>query len=435
MTAAARERAEAARILVRIAVHGQTSDQAMGEGTRSPLVHELVLGTLRHWFSLTTAVDGMLHRAVQPKDQDLRALLVVGAYQLRHMRVPDHAAIFETVAACGELGKPWARGLVNAVLRGLARQAQAGSGGETDRSFEHPAWLERALREAYADADAEAIMRANNARAPQSLRVNVCRVTADDYRSQLAAAGVEVQPRQPDRGAPGFGPETLTLVAPLAAGALPGFAAGLVSIQDAGAQLAAPLLAPRAGERILDACAAPGGKLFHLMERQPAAHYLGLDRSERRLAHMADEARRLGHAAAALQCGDAAGLAWWSGEPFARILLDAPCSGTGTLRRHPDIKLLRSAADVAGAAELQQRLLANLWRTLAPGGTLLYCTCSILPAENDAVVAAFLAAHADATPAPFALATGRPMQHGWQLLPTDPVTDGFYYSRMVKAAA
>jgi 16S rRNA (cytosine967-C5)-methyltransferase len=430
VSAPAGERAEAARLLRRIALGSESSDQVLGRRAPSPLVQELVLGSLRHWFSLSEAVDAALHRPMQAKDQDLNALLIVGAYQLRHMRVPDHAAIFETVAACTVLGKPWARGLVNAVLRRLAAGARKA---QTDRSFEHPAWLETRLRAEYPDA--EAIMAANNQRAPQSLRVNLRRSDPDAYRARLRDAGVDVLPRAAGNGRQGFEPETLTLARPLPAADLPGFTEGIVSIQDAGAQFAAPLLAPLAGERVLDACAAPGGKLFHLAERQPGASYLGVDRSERRLDHVRDEARRLGHSQVALCAGDAVNADWWDGIPFDRVLLDAPCSGTGTLRRHPDIKLLRRPEHVDAAVTLQQRLLENLWHLLAPGGTLLYCTCSILAAENDAVVAAFLERHADAQSHPVELATGRATRHGWQLLPIDPLTDGFYYSRMRKALA
>jgi 16S rRNA (cytosine967-C5)-methyltransferase len=430
VTASAGERAEAARLLRRIAMGGEPSDQVFGRRAASPLVQELVLGSVRHWFSLSAAVDAALHRPMQAKDQDLYALLVVGAYQLRHMRVPDHAAIFETVAACTALRKPWARGLVNALLRQFA---QGGQDDQTDRSFEHPPWLEARLRAEYPDA--EAIMTANNRRAPQSLRVNLRRSDPAAYRARLGAAGVAVLPMTAANGRQGFEPETLTLARPLPAADLPGYAEGIVSIQDAGAQFAAPLLVPRAGERVLDACAAPGGKLFHLAERQPDAVYLGVDRSEHRLEHVRQEARRLGHTRVALRAADATSLDWWDGTPFHRVLLDAPCSGTGTLRRHPDIKLLRRPEHVTAAAALQQRLLENLWHLLAPGGTLVYCTCSILSTENDAVVAAFLERHAEAEKVPFELTTGRTTRHGWQLLPTDPLTDGFYYSRMRKALA
>jgi 16S rRNA (cytosine967-C5)-methyltransferase len=435
MTAAAAERAQAARLLKRIVAHGETADQAFGQVEISPLVRELVFGSLRHWYSLSRLVDDCLHRSLQHRDRDLQFLLIVGAYQLQHTRIPDHAAIFETVAACRPLRKPRAAGLVNAVLRACVRRLESAadlSPGAPEPSFDHPPWLQSALQQDYPDA--AALMRANNQRAPLTLRINRLRIDPDAYLARLAAAGIEVLPAPATPpGCIGFAAETRTLAHPLAASELPGYAEGLVSIQDAGAQFAAPLLAPQPGDRVVDACAAPGGKLFHLRERYPDARYLGLDRSPRRVEQMARDADRLGHSAITLMCADAATLDWWDGEPFQRVLLDAPCSGTGTLRRHPDIKLLRTPDEVTAAAALQARLLDNLWHVLAPGGTLVYCTCSLLTAENDAVITAFAARHDDTSVEAIRLASGRAMQHGWQLLPTDPLTDGFYYARLHKA--
>jgi 16S rRNA (cytosine967-C5)-methyltransferase len=430
VTAAAAQRADAARLLERVTARGQTTDQAFGSVAQvTPLVHELVLGSLRHWWSLSRMVDTCLHKPLPEKDQDIRLLMVVGAYQLRHTRIPDHAAIHETVDACRVLRKPWACRLVNAVLRRCAARSQL----KNEQSFEMPDWLEAALRADYADA--EDVMLASLARAPMSVRINRLRIDPEAWAALASAAGITLLPTGSGHGASGWGPETRTLAEPVSARDLPGFAEGLVSIQDAGAQCAAPLLEPEPGQRVLDACAAPGGKLFHLLEREPQASYLGIDQSERRIAWVQHEAERLGHHAVALAIADATGLDWWDGEPFQRILLDAPCTGTGTLRRHPDIKLLRRQEDVAAAADLQTRLLANLWRVLAPGGRLVYCTCSLLTAENDAVLDRFLAGHPDARIEPITLASGRPMRHGWQLLPTDPLTDGFYYSRVRKVAA
>jgi 16S rRNA (cytosine967-C5)-methyltransferase len=345
------------------------------------------------------------------------------------MRVPDHAAIFETVEACTELGKPWARGLVNAVLRRCA------AGRATDQpSLEHPSWLEQMLRRDYHDA--EAIMAANNERAPMTLRINLAQITPTDYLAQLEAAGLSARAPGAARAAEDVitqGPETQVLDQPCRVETLPGYREGLVSVQDGGAQFTAALLAPQPGERILDACAAPGGKLFQLLEHCPGALLTALERNRGRLARLKEEAGRLGHDGFVSLAADAAALDWWDGQPYQRVLLDAPCSGTGTLRRHPDIKVLRRPTDLAPLVALQQRLLSNLWRVLKPGGTLLYCTCSILAAENDEVIAHFLEHQQDALPSPFELATGRATRHGWQLLPTDPDTDGFYYARMIKA--
>jgi 16S rRNA (cytosine967-C5)-methyltransferase len=431
MTGAA-ERAQAARLLLGVVVDRRTTDQLMGAAPPAPLTQELVLGSLRHFYTLKRAVDASLHRPVKAKDRDLWLLMIVGVYQLWHTRVPDHAAIFATVEACTELGKPWARGLVNAVLRRCARRPEG-----ADAATEHPPWLEQALRRQYPDA--HAIMAANNQRAPMTLRINLARTMPAEYVARLDGAGLTS--RAPAAaGAPGaepsgLGPETLVLDRPCRMEALPGYREGDVSVQDAGAQFAAGLLAPAAGDRVLDACAAPGGKSFHLRERHPQTRLTALEQSAERLAHLRQEAGRLGHDDIVALQGDATAADWWDDEPYQRILLDAPCSGTGTLRRHPDIKVLRRRADLEPLVALQARLLANLWRVLGPGGTLLYCTCSILAAENDEVISSFLAHQRDALPSPFELATGRATRHGWQLLPADPDTDGFYYARMTKASA
>ncbi len=428
MSPPADERAAAARLLHQVLANGRTSDQAMAGLDVTPLTRELVLGSLRHYFSLGRLVDSALHRSLKPKDVVLRSLMIVGAYQLRFTRVPDHAAIFETVNACAGVGRPWARGLVNAVLRQCAAAPSA------QPSSEHPEWLEHALRLQYPDA--EAIMHANNGRAPMTVRINLARTTADAYLTTLEAAGI--RSRRP--GAPetedglDLGPATRVLAEPCPANTLPGYAEGLVAVQDAGAQFAAGLLSPTSGERVLDACAAPGGKLFHLMERCPGARYAAVEQSGERLSRMLTEAERLGHSGFTALEADATTLHWWDGAPFDRVLVDAPCTGTGTLRRHPDIKVLRRPADVEAMAGLQGRLLANLWRVLTPGGTLLYCTCSILAAENDEVISRFLAHRPEAIARPCRLATGRATRHGWQLLPTQADTDGFYYARMIKAS-
>lgn len=429
MTSPAEQRAQAARVLHRVVARRETTDQAMGGADLAPLVQELIYGSLRHYFSLAAAVRAALHKPVKEKDRELTSLMIVGAYQLFHTRIPDHAAIFETVSACRHMGRPWARGLVNAVLRKCVA-----AGRPVERSFDHPDWLAARLRQDYPDADA--LMAANNARAPMTLRVNLARISPAQYAELLQRADLKVRdvvrPHVGDDAA-WLAAETVTLAAPVATSRLPGYDEGLVSVQDAGAQLAANLLFPQAGERLLDACAAPGGKLFHLMERHPGVQWTALETSPRRLTQLMDEARRLGHDGFTAVAGDATGLDWWDGIPFHHVLIDAPCSGTGTLRRHPDIKVLRRADDIDRFADLQSRLLANLWQVLAPGGNLLYCTCSILAAENDAVVGRFLASRQDVRCERLLLASGRPTRHGWQLLPTDAETDGFYFARMTKA--
>jgi 16S rRNA (cytosine967-C5)-methyltransferase len=428
MKTPAEQRAEAARILHRVLARNQTTDQAFGETKTSPLVQELVFGSLRHYFSLADSVNAALTNPLKPKEQELWSLLIVGAYQLLHTRVPDHAAIFETVNACRLLGRPWAKGLVNAVLRACAAADAPG-----ERSFEHPQWLESALREEYEDS--EAIMLANNARAPMALRINLSRIQPEEYVARLNGANLPTRPTRPTPSGTQawLGSETRVMLAPVPTSQLPGHLEGLVAVQDAGAQVAANLLAPGPGDRFLDACAAPGGKLFHLMERYPAVQVTALEKSERRMGQLLEEGRRLGHTGFASIVGDATGLEWWDGALYDHVLIDAPCSGTGTLRRHPDIKVLRRAEEIPSFAALQLQLLVNLWRTLSPGGNLLYCTCSMLAAENDAVIGQFLSRQVDASVSALSLASGGATKHGWQLLPTEPDTDGFYYARMIKA--
>lgn len=428
----AQDRARAARILVEVLHEGRTTDQAFGSAQSAmrarPLIQELVYGTLRHYYGLTKLLDRHLERALRSKDLDLRCLMLVGAYQLHHTRIPAYAAINETVSACGALRKPWARGLVNGVLRAVSKQKPG------ERRFDLPEWLESEIRTAYPE-DAEQVLAATLERAPMCIRVNRARIRPAEYLARLEAAGISAQR--------GWLDESLVLDRPQPTRSLPGFDDGLVSVQDSGAMLAATLFDDAdTGARVLDACAAPGGKLFHLAERLPHLDLAGLEIRGNRVAAMKQEAKRLGHDQLDLLEGDACARDWFDGRAFDAILLDAPCSGSGTLRRHPDIKVLRQPADIPRYAALQRSLLGNLWSVLAPGGVLVYCTCSLLPAENDGVVDAFLRAQPEAEVEPVSLPTGRPTRHGWQLLPLPAMggpdagpnltVDGFYFARMTR---
>jgi 16S rRNA (cytosine967-C5)-methyltransferase len=440
------DRVRAARVLLEIIYNHKTLDQTFDYAHASALQRELVYGTLRHYFSLEKLVHDQLSRALRSKDLDLRCLMLVGAYQLHFMRIPDHAAINETVSACRSLRKPWARSLVNAVLRKVAEGTLPDL---AERSFELPVWMVEKISAQYSDGDL--IMAATLNRAPMSLRVNASKLSPQEYAEKLTQAEI--------RYFTGWQAENLLLAAPVPARDLPGHEEGLVSIQDAGALFASHLIAESAPpstppSRILDACAAPGGKLFHIVEQADDATVVGLEISDSRLEHLIKEASRLGHLEdLTLLKADARQLDWYDGTPYDAILVDAPCSGSGTLRRHPDIKILRQESDLSSYAAVQKELLANLWQTLAPGGTLLYCTCSIFREENDAVVAAHLAATADAELLPFELPTGRATEHGWQLVPLphqspaqqssaqqsepaqptpDKSVDGFYFARMTR---
>lgn len=431
-------RARAADLLSRIIVRKQTIDQVLGSKEQDPLVVELLYGSLRNYFSLSKSVDKALRHPLRIKDHDVWCLMVVGLYQIHHTRIPPHAALNETVEGVRLLGKPWAKALVNAVLR---------NAGTPEQSFEHPAWMASALEAAYGDL-APAVMIANNERAPMAVRINLSRASPEHYRTMLTEAGLAFRSVAAESAnALSWGRETLILQQPVAVQRLPGYAQGLVSVQDAGAQLAAAVLAsdwPAALDphrdasapiRLLDACAAPGGKFFHLLERCPAFDGVALDSSRTRLETLRREARRLGHERYTAIEADATGIEWWDGILFDRILIDAPCSGSGTLRRHPDIKVLRQAGDLPRYVKVQLALLQSLWRVLRPGGTLLYCTCSLFPAENDDVIGEFMSSHREVEPVVFRLPTGQQTRFGWQLLPTDADTDGFYFSHIRKAAA
>lgn len=392
------------------------------------LLQELCYGTLRWYPRLQRLLDRLLTRPLNPGEQELQALLLISLYQLLYLRVPAYAAVSEAVAAIRSLHKPWAAGLVNAVLRQWLRSRTAlleELAQDEVFSTAHPVWWLEQFRRDW-PADWRAIVAANNARPPLGLRVNLARISRAAWLQQLREAGLAA-------AAAAFAPAGVVLTQPREAAELPGFQEGLVSVQDPAAQLAAGLLELGPGQRVLDACAAPGGKTCHLLETEPRlGHLLALDVDAARLRRVEENLQRLG-----LQASTAVGdverpEAWWDGAPYDRILLDAPCSGAGVIRRHPDIKVLRRAADVAPLACRQQAMLARLWPLLAPGGILIYATCSILKQENAQVVEDFLADHADARERPILAAWGRAEPVGRQILPGEQDMDGFYYARLEK---
>jgi 16S rRNA (cytosine967-C5)-methyltransferase len=435
-------RAASARAVA--AVHqGRSLDAALAEvfsalppalaGERA-LIQEMAYGALRWHFQLMPLLSSFLDRPIKEGDADLKALLMVGFYQLLHMRVAPHAAVKETVEATVVLKKSWAKGMTNAVLRRLLREEleiRARIDADEALTLAHPAWLLARIKTAWPD-DWRTIAAANNARPPLTLRVHLGKITRAAYLDRLADAGIAAY-AVPDVDS------ALTLESPVAVESLPGFSAGEVSVQDAAAQLAGVLLDVRPGGRVLDACAAPGGKAAHLLERVPQAALLALDVDALRLERVRENFARLGLAGGIAQ-GDAARPAdWWDGRPFDHILLDAPCSATGVIRRHPDIRLHRTAADIGRVVATQTRLLDALWPLLAPGGKLLYVTCSILPEENALQMAAFLARQPQAQawfPAQAALDRhARPAGCGFQILPGCADMDGFYYAGVTKIAA
>ena len=392
----ARLRAEAAKAVNAVVAQGRSLDAVLGELDEQinpadrPLLKMLCYGTLRHHFRLRADLGKLLERPLKARDSVIESLLAIGIFQLIDTRIPDHAAVSMTVEAARLLRRPKYAGLINAVLRNFLRQdIGRQEAGDDESRFNHPVWFIDALRADWPD-HWEQILEANNDRAPMWLRVNQNRTTTADYLERLA---------QVDDGhgvLSGF-VHAIRLAKPVPVAELPGFADGDVSVQDAAAQIAAPWLLMGGGSRILDACAAPGGKTGHLLElASPDSVLTAIELDPQRLASIHENLERLRLDATVLAADASKPKEWWDGQPFDRILLDAPCSGSGVIRRHPDIKLLRRASDIEALAGLQTRLLDALWPLLAPSGRLLYVTCSVLAAENDAVVGDFLARHSDA---------------------------------------
>jgi 16S rRNA (cytosine967-C5)-methyltransferase len=416
--------------VVEVAARGRRLEAAVAaqapEGASRPAIQALAFGTIR-WFTELEAILGLLlDRPDAPLPREVRALALVGLYQLAHGATPPHAAVSETVEAAPALGHPRAKGLVNALLRRFQRERDAVvAAAHADRAarLAHPPWLLAAFERDW-PAQWEQIAAAGNAEPPMWLRVNARRTTRDEYRARLAAAGMESEPC-------GFAPQALRLAEPVDVARLPGFAGGDVSVQDAAAQLAAFFLAPAGGMRVLDACAAPGGKTGHVLELADAT-LTALDSDEGRLARVRANLGRLGFAARVV-CGDAREPAsWWDGAPFERILADVPCSASGVARRHPDIKWLRRETDIAQFAHLQASMLEALWQTLASGGKLLYATCSVFREENSDQVARFLEHHQDATRIILPAVDNDIQLPAGQLLP-DERHDGFFYALLQKA--
>ncbi|WP_347902956.1 16S rRNA (cytosine(967)-C(5))-methyltransferase RsmB [Pseudomonas purpurea] len=392
---------------------------------------DLAFGTARWQPRLSALAATLLQKPFKAADADVEALLLVGLYQLLYTRVPAHAAIGETVGCADKLKKPWAKALLNAVLRRAQRESEALLAElEHDPVVRtaHPRWLQKSLK-AFWPEQWEAICAANNAHPPMILRVNRRHHSRDAYLSLLNEAGVPAQPCV-------FSQDGIVLDTPGDVRGLPGFAEGWISVQDEAAQLAADLLDLAPGQRVLDACCAPGGKTCHILEVEPKlAGVVAVDLEAKRLVRVRENLERLGLSAELIAADGRDTQAWWDGKPFQRILLDAPCSATGVIRRHPDIKLTRQPDDIAALAVLQGELLDAMWPTLEVGGILLYATCSTLPTENTEVIEAFLSRTPGARELDIASQAGIKQPHGRQLLAQEGGHDGFYYAKLIKIAA
>lgn len=392
----------------------------------SPLSKEICFGVCRHYFRLETMADSLLKK--RPKALEVWVALLIGLYQLHYLRIPDYAVVKETVALLEQIKKPWAKGLVNAVLRTFCREQDTlllSLQGNEAFIHGHPKWFINRLKIAW-PAHWQKILEANDTHPPMSLRVNAKHGSVAAYLARLEAADIEAKPLQ-------YASQGVVLTKPCDVHELPGFTEGDVSVQDEAAQLAVSQLALKPGLRLLDACAAPGGKTCHILETEANLSVcVAVDIDNRRLHRVQENLDRL-HLQATLLKGDALKPAsWWDGIFYDRILLDAPCSATGVIRRHPDIKYLRTANEITAVTQLQHDLLNQLWPLLAPGGVLVYATCSIMPEENEQQISHFISTHPDcqfkATEQPWGRATG----HGWQILPGDNNMDGFFYSVLMK---
>ena len=392
------------------------------------LLKELCFGTLRWYPQLQAIVNHLMSKPIKDKEREIQALLACGIYQLMYMRVADHAAINETVAATVKLKRLWAKGLVNAVLRNFQRQQQQITeqlANAAEFETAHPQWLINRIQKAWPE-QAREILTANNLQAPMCLRVNATHCSRDDYLKLLAEK--EIQASKTEYSAVG-----IWLNSPRDVTELPGFEDGWVSVQDESAQLAASLLDVQPDHVVLDACCAPGGKTCHILESEPKlAALTAIDLEASRLERCKDNLQRLNLQANLIAADVGAIEEWWDNNPFDRILLDAPCSASGVIRRHPDIKLLRKDTDIDNLSKIQTELLEKVWKTLRKGSMLIYATCSVLPQENDQVVAQFLATNNDASVVKIEADWGKATDFGRQIFPSAKGGDGFYYSRLQK---
>ena len=420
-------RADAARVLDAVMHRGRSlkaelsaAQSHIQDGRDRALLEAMVMAALRNRADYQATLKAWLPRPLGQRDNELRALLYAGFAQLDAMGLPSHAAVDATVEAARLLKRTHQAGMVNAVLRRATREPLL----RADTQAGWPQWLLQHLHADWSE-DAEAILRASRASPPMWLRVNRRKIDRDGYAELLREQGMDAQ-------TPDHLPDGLLLDTPVAVTALPGFADGLVSVQDGSAQQIADVLALKPGMRVLDACAAPGGKTAHLLEREPGLQVIATDIDARRLRRVEEGLQRLGLSAQTLAADATQPDAWWDGRPFDTILIDAPCSATGILRRQPDILLHRRAEDVAALAALQARMLDALWPMLATGGTLVYATCSILRGENDRQIAAFLRRTAGARLEPLDAAFGRDTGFGHQRLPGEGGMDGFFYACLRK---
>ena len=392
------------------------------EGT-SPLCKQICFGVLRYYFELIFFRNCLVQKKLPSKHLDINLLLLCGIYSICHLKRPAHASVDAVVETSARMNKSWAKGLVNAVMRNFQRQRSSleeAAKGFPETRFNHPDWLIDSLKESW-PKNAEEIMVANNQVAPMTLRVNKQKITVSQYLCKLRDQGIACT------GLSDL-PQAVRLTSPAPVESLPGFHDGLISIQDEASQLVAPLVNAKPGHKVLDACAAPGGKTCHLLELQPDIDLTAMDRDGYRLEQIRSNLQRL-RLSCKLMKGD---FLSHSGSHFDRIILDAPCSATGVIRRHPDIKLLRSKSDIEELSSVQIDLLRSAWQCLVSGGEIIYSTCSVLPHENEYLLKKFINEERRAIPLPLKITHGIRMKIGHQLFPQINGHDGFYIARIRK---
>ncbi|MBL1259138.1 MAG: 16S rRNA (cytosine(967)-C(5))-methyltransferase RsmB [Thiotrichaceae bacterium] len=428
-------RVVAVKVLLRVMVDGRSLSVSLPEQlaklsdpSERPLTQELCYGVMRYGGRLEAVARQLLNKPLKRKDRDVECLILLGLYQLIYMRIPPHAVVTETVDAVNSMGKSWAKGLVNAVLRNFQRGEQkllAQADSTPAGQYAHPSWLLTMIQACW-PGEWQAIVEGNNQYPPMVLRINPVHGSRDEYLQRLQDAGMAAT-------AMVHVPSAVMLEQSVDVERLPGFSDGHASVQDGAAQLAGWLLGLQPGQRVLDACSAPGGKCCHILEQAAqVAEVVAIDIDEQRLQSVGENLARLKLQAKVI-CGDASRPnEWWDGKLFDRILLDAPCSASGVIRRHPDIKQLRHEQDIEALVALQGEILAAMWPLLAPGGLLLYATCSIFPQENHLQIERFLETHHDAAASIVSASWGRAMPIGRQILPGDDGMDGFYYAPLLK---
>ena len=394
------------------------------------LLQEICYGVLRYLPELEHDVRGLMQKPLTGKQRVFHFLLLVGVYQIKYMRIPDHAAVSETVAATSALKNRQMKALVNGVLRNFVRASETASLSDSALpitiQYNHPGWFIKQVQHAYPDKWQQ-ILNANQQKPPMWLRVNQKHHSSADYQALLTEADIAMNSIEPLS-------QAIELTRPTDVSKLPGFDQGWVSVQDGAAQQAALLLNCQQGDVVLDCCAAPGGKTCHILEQSPnIASMTAIDIEASRLVRVEENLTRLNLTAEVITADAANAKTWWQGQRFDRILLDAPCSGTGVIRRHPDIKWLRKASDIDALVRLQQQILKETWSLLKPGGTLLYATCSILPQENNEQITHFIEHNLDAKLLPLDCTEKESKETiGWQLLPGEKNMDGFYYAKLLK---